>query len=824
MKSGTGRQAIPVVFIGIWLVSAFMLFAVLGYQLSWLDRVMPGFRVNDAMRVIRVHAPGTGLKPGSDVVLRVDHADIRHPWGLQEVIEASGDGEVHEYLLARPDGEATASVAARRWNLGDAAGTVALPILVALLHLVVASLAFWKARMYDAAAPLIGYCGAMAFAMLAPHLPLRESSAPEPWALAALGFPIATFIHLTMGYPAPWRGLKERAWLRLVPYGVASLVALVALLVYPTLRFGGGAALELFTRFILGCQIVFILAGAGLVAANVFETSRRSAAPGARVLARIELEAAVCSFLPFLLLSALAWLWPHPALLALVQASWLLTPLLPAVIVAGLARFKLQEVQKRVEYLAIGVLAGAGLILVYAPGVYVLASISSMFGWDDAAAQVTGTVSAVVLCPLMISWTRRLLDWIFERRRADFGQVVGEFAQAIRHLVKADELLRAFVGRCEQAYQPRYLLVFWKGEDDEQLVPRMVLGIAQERVKPLRPDDPGYPRYVGAYAMKGVDPAARGERQAKGMAIALRREHDGPAEALVVIGPRRTGEPFSPDDFELLTLLGDQLQVGLEHVRLIRQVADQEKLRHELEIARQVQMGLLPKRLPDVSGIEIAGSSEPALEVGGDLYDVVELEGGRVGILVGDVSGKGMPAALLMSTALAVFRTAAQRYDSPAALLTRMNDVVAGNRPKEDMFVAIFYAIWEPAGRLLMANGGMPMPVINGVEHRVKGPPLGMMAGYTYREVEVDFKPGDTLLVWSDGLEDVHEERGKTFGVERILEIAGRGGMSAEGLRSALLEACLAFRGNAVPFDDITIVTARATPVGVPAMAEPAAF
>lgn len=824
MKPGTGRQATPIVFIGIWVVSLILLVIVLGHQLTWLDRVMPGFRVSDAMRVVSMHGPSGGLTVGGDVVLRVDEADIRHPWGLQEVIEASGDGAIHDYLLARPDGQATASVPARRWSLADAMGTVGLPVLVALLHLVAASLAFWKGRMYDSAAPLIGYCGAVAFAFLAPHLPLREGSAPEPWALASLGFPVAAAIHLTMGYPAPWRGLKERAWLKFVPYGIAGALAVVVLAVYPGIRFSGNAAIELFTRFIAGLQVLFILVGAGLIGSNVFETARRSAAPGARVLARIELEAAVCAFLPYLLLSALSWLWPHPALLAITSISLLLTPLFPLALVAGLARWRLQEVQTRIEFLTVGVLAGAGLILVYAPGVAVLALISSLFGWDAAAAQVTGTVSAVVLCPLAISWTRRLLDWVFERRRADFGQVVGEFAQAIRHLVKSDELLRAFMGRCEQAYQPRYLLVFWKDEDDEMLMPKMVLGIAQERVKPLRPDDPGYPRYVGAYALKGVDPAARGERQAKGMAITLRPEHDGPAEALAVIGPRRTGEPFSPDDFELLTLMGDQLQVGLEHVRLIRQVADQEKLRHELEIARQVQMGLLPKRLPDVEGIELAGSSEPALEVGGDLYDVVELEGGRVGILVGDVSGKGMPAALLMSTALAVFRTAAQRYDSPAALLTRMNDIVAGNRPKEDMFVAIFYAIWEPAGKLIMANGGMPMPVINGVEHRVKGPPLGMMAGYSYREAEVEFLPGDTLLVWSDGLEDVHEERGKTFGLERILEIAGRGGMSAEGLRTALLDACLAFRGNAVPFDDITIVTARATPVGVPALAEPAAF
>jgi serine phosphatase RsbU (regulator of sigma subunit) len=804
------------VFIAVQAIAVLLLVLVAAQQAGRLERVMPGFRVDETMRVLSIYEPGTGLVGGADRVLRVDGQDVHHPWGLQEIVEASGDGILHEYLLARHDGEATASVISHRWNFGDALGYIGVGLLLAVLHLVVAGLAFWKARLYDPAAPLIGYCGAVALAAMFPLLPIKESFAPEALALASLGFPIAAAVHLTMVYPAPWRGLKERWWLKLIPYGCAGALGLAAIAIYPGLRWTGGGGLELFTNFMRGVLGLGTLGGAALIAMNIFETARRSAAPGARVLARIELQSAACAFIPILLLSALALLWPHPALLNVQSASMVLLPVFPLAIVAGLARFKLNEVQKRIEFATVGVLAGAALVLVYAPGVAVLGAVSAALGWDNAAAQVVGTVSAVVLCPLAISWTRRFLDWLFERRRADFAQVAGEFSQAIRSLVAVDALLKTFAGRCEQAFQPRYLLVFWKDEDDEMLQPNFVLGISQERVKPLKPDDPSYPRYVGAYALKGLDPAARGERQAKGMAICLRTALNGPAQALVVIGPRRTGEPYSPDDFELLTMLGDQLQVGLEHVRLIRQVADQEKLRHELEIARQVQMGLLPKRLPDVDGMEVSGSSEPALEVGGDLYDVVALEGGRVGILVGDVSGKGMPAALLMSTALACFRTAYMNYDSPAAMMTRMNEVVAGNRPKEDMFVACCYAIWEPAGRIVIANGGMPMPLINGEELPVKGPPLGMMQGYSYREKEFQFQPGDTLCVWSDGLEDVHEERGKTFGVERIWEIAKRGGMSAEGLRMALLEACLTFRGNAVPFDDITIVTAQATPIGAP--------
>ena len=821
MKLQTARAITLAAFIAVWLVAILMDVAIIGDQMRLLGRTTPGFRISDSMRITSLQSQTSLVRPNQDVVLKVDGQDVRNPWGLQEIVDASLSGDPHDYLLHRSGGEATASVFSRSWEFTDALGEILWPLLIGFLHVIVACLAFWKARQHDAVRPLLVYCGAMVALVAAPSLPLKESFAPDPWIIGLLLLPVAAVIHLTTIYPAPWRGMKEKGYLRLLPYGVAIIYGAVILASYPLIRWKGNTGIELFSRFTGGIAWLAVLLTCAWLANHLFETSRRSAAPGARVLARLSLEGATISFLPAFMLFVLQRIWPHPALQGIFGMSLVLLPVFPLTVVAGLSRFKPNEVQRNVEFCAIGVLSGAALILVYAPGVAVLSAISAALGWDDESARMVGTISAVVLCPLVINWTKRLLDWVFERRRADFGQVVGEFAQAIRNLLTSEDLIQAFVARAEQAFQPRYIVVF--GLEDDMLVAKTVLGLSADRVRPLKGGDSSLPKYIGAFALRGVEPASKGEKQLKGLAIALRPATDEVPLWVVVIGPRRTGEGFAPDDTELTALLGDQLQVGLEHVRLVRQVADQEKLRHEMEIARTVQLGLLPKKLPVVDGIEVTGSSEPALEVGGDLYDVVALEGGRMGILIGDVSGKGMPAALLMTTALSCFRTAVQRYDSPAAMLTRMNEIICGNKPVEGMFVAVCYAIWEPAGRLVIANGGMPRPLQNGVEIMAKGPPLGMIVGHQYREMEVDAPAGDSILFFSDGLEDVHDTHGKNFGIERIIDLAKLGAPTAAALSATMLEAVSTFGAGAAPFDDITMVTVRTRKLGMLEAVVPAA-
>ncbi|MBI6545762.1 MAG: PP2C family protein-serine/threonine phosphatase [Cyanobacteria bacterium NC_groundwater_1444_Ag_S-0.65um_54_12] len=814
MKSGASNGLTLSLFIIVWVLTIGVDLAVIMEQRSWLGQDMPSFRVSDSMRVTLTRNANSGITNG-DKLLQMAGRAVNHPWEIQEYLRAAPRVANHSYQLSGRYGPMTINLASYRWTWGDALGLVSIPLIVGLLHLVVASMAFLRTYFHEAFRPLLLYCGAVSWAFAIPYLSASKHFAPFPWAMAALLLATGAAWHLTMAFPAPWRGMRERWYLRALPYALASSLASGVLLSYTKLR---DSNLELLDFVARGAEtvtwILVMLVAIGMVF-NIFGTARRSAMPGARVLARLALEGAMVAFLPTLLLQSVALAFPGTPVNSLAQLSLLLLFVFPLTVYLGMTRLRLTEIQQRMEQLTIMILAGAGLLLAYVGTIATLTGISLLTRWDGKPFHYLATIIVVVLCPLLLTGTKKSIDYLLERKQAHFGQVVGEFAQAIRNLVTNEDLLKALAARCERAFQPRYLVAYWKDDQSGQLTPELVLGLSVDRVQALRNEDPAYPQRVGPFTLRELDSQARSEKRISGLALALRSNSPDSLYGLIVLGPRRSGEPYAPDDNELLNLLGDQLQVGLEHVQLIRKVTEQEKTRHELEIARQVQLGLLPKQLPKVAGFSVSGSSDPALEVGGDLYDVVALAGGRIGILIGDVSGKGMPAALLMTSALSCFRTAVQSYDSPAALVTRMNEVICSHTPHEGMFVAACYAICDPSGQLVIANAGMPRPLRNGEEIPAKGPPLGIMKGYTYQELTLPMANNDLVLFWSDGLEDVHDAHGKVLGFERLLATARSNGQNAESLHIALLKAATAFRGAARPFDDITIVTFQVRTAGM---------
>jgi anti-sigma regulatory factor (Ser/Thr protein kinase) len=237
-----------------------------------------------------------------------------------------------------------------------------------------------------------------------------------------------------------------------------------------------------------------------------------------------------------------------------------------------------------------------------------------------------------------------------------------------------------------------------------------------------------------------------------------------------------------------------------------------ERVEQELRIARQIQHSFLPKELPVLSGWRLQAHYQPAREVGGDLYDFIPLPDGRLGLVVGDVTGKGMPSALMMASTRAVMRAAAPRLVAPGAVLARVNDSLCPDMPP-GMFVTCFYAVLDPAsGRLTFANAGHDAPYRRGPtgevgELRARGTPLGLMPGAVYDECETELAPGDWLLLHSDGLVEAHDPAGEMFGFPRLR--AAIGGLADDDTRiAALLGQLAAFVGPSwEQEDDVTLVT-----------------
>ena len=244
-----------------------------------------------------------------------------------------------------------------------------------------------------------------------------------------------------------------------------------------------------------------------------------------------------------------------------------------------------------------------------------------------------------------------------------------------------------------------------------------------------------------------------------------------------------------------------------------QEAQQRERIEQELRVARMIQQTFLPKSAPELRGYQIAAYYRPAREVSGDFYDFLELEDGRLGLVVGDASGKGIPAAMVMANTRSVLRTVAQGGDiAPGQVLEEANEILYPDIPP-DMFVTCFYCILDPeSGSLRYANAGHDLPYLhrNGdaKELRARGMPLGLMQGMSYEEKEVVVDAGEEALFYSDGLVEAHDPQGEMFGFPRLRALVSEHGEEERSLVDFLLDELYSFVGEGwEQEDDITLVT-----------------
>jgi serine phosphatase RsbU (regulator of sigma subunit) len=239
---------------------------------------------------------------------------------------------------------------------------------------------------------------------------------------------------------------------------------------------------------------------------------------------------------------------------------------------------------------------------------------------------------------------------------------------------------------------------------------------------------------------------------------------------------------------------------------------ERERVEDELRVARSIQQASLPKEVPTLEGWNISPFYRPAREVGGDFYGFHLLSEDRLGLVVGDATGKGVPAALVMATTCGMLELAAQSSDSssPGEVLSRVNEALLARIPA-NMFVTCFYAILDPeSASLRYANAGHDLPYVrrggDTEELRARGMPLGLMPGMGYEEKEIVLDAGDSALFYSDGLVEAHDPKGEMFGFPRLRALVAEHG-EERSLEEALLEELYSFVGEGwEQEDDITLL------------------
>jgi steroid delta-isomerase-like uncharacterized protein len=276
-----------------------------------------------------------------------------------------------------------------------------------------------------------------------------------------------------------------------------------------------------------------------------------------------------------------------------------------------------------------------------------------------------------------------------------------------------------------------------------------------------------------------------------------------------------TSGDISSTERETSPAIWDVLTRNLTWRLRVSQAQERERIEQELRVARQIQRSLLPEATPELYGWQLAAYYKPAREVGGDFYDFLELEDGRLGLVVGDATGKGMPAALVMATTRGMLRAVAQSLDSPGEVLARVNDALCPDIPSE-MFVTCFYAILDPkSGTLSYANAGHDLPYLwhegDAKELRARGMPLGLMPEMSYDEREAVLREGDCVLFYSDGLVEAHDPHYEMFGFPRLGALIAEHG-NQRSLVDSLLKELYYFVGERwEQEDDITLLTLERT-------------
>jgi len=269
-------------------------------------------------------------------------------------------------------------------------------------------------------------------------------------------------------------------------------------------------------------------------------------------------------------------------------------------------------------------------------------------------------------------------------------------------------------------------------------------------------------------------------------------------------------------DRQVLQTLALEGATVIENARLFRLTREQERNQHELSLARGIQQRLLPKQLPKTDYFELRASTMPCRTVGGDYYDVIPLPGGRFGVTVADVSGKGWPAAIMAVTLQGLFSGVASGDPGLEDLFSRVNGFLCERTP-EDMYATVFYGVLDQSGRLNFVNAGHVPPLIirasGGLEALTFASfPLGMFPAVEFEVHTVQLEPGDQVFIFSDGVTEAQNPAHDFFGEERLSAILEKcGAQPGQSLCSTVVAAVREFAGEAPQADDLTVTALRFT-------------
>ncbi len=436
---------------------------------------------------------------------------------------------------------------------------------------------------------------------------------------------------------------------------------------------------------------------------------------------------------------------------------------------------------------------------------------------------LAGGVTAVVVLQRGANWAKGAIDRRFFREAYDVEQLLAGLGEDVRMIVETKPLVETVGGRVATAMHVKELVIVLEEGGfvpvypaAGEAVPRGLVAVLEKGAAALSV----YWEDRGSWLYQ--EPMGELEREwLRGRHAELLLPLSGKERLLgfAALGPKRSEEPYSKNDIRLLQSVTAQTGLALDNARLTASVANEVAQRmmmsRELEIAREVQERLFPQKLPQVAGLEYAGYCRPARGVGGDYYDFLPLADGRFGIAIGDVSGKGIPAALLMASLQASLRGQTMAGNrNLASLMSNLNRLIFDLSPS-NRYATFFYAEYDPATKELnFVNGGHNPPMIlrgkEWIHLEAGGPVVGLFGAAEYEQSQVTLQAGDLFIGFTDGISEAMNSADDEWGEDELANwVVDRRGMGVGALIPEIMRGADEFAAGAPQHDDMTVVVAR---------------